>query len=78
MSKKDKGVELETGESYGFALGVEDISSMMARREIPTLQKLGGVEGFGVGLKTNLKEGLPKEEAETEYADRKSVYAPKQ
>lgn len=57
-----------------WPLPVNAINTLMNGNVVQKIQDLGGLETIAVALRTNLKEGLPAEEEQTNYQKRYSVY----
>lgn len=55
-----------------FALSVEEINVIMGSKDPKYLVE--GIEPFAIGLETDLENGLPAEEEETNYERRKAMY----
>lgn len=63
---------IEGEEVKPFALTVEEINVIMVSKDPKYIAE--GIEPFAVGLETDLENGIPAKEQETNYHRRKAMY----
>lgn len=57
-----------------FKLEKEDLLDLNQKQSLEILKELGGIEEIASGVGSNLNEGLSKQEAETQFIERKQRY----